>query len=188
MQWKKKSVAPWPEILFVLGLFPLVGGVLLLLDQIAAEENPYSFSSSISEIIPLIIVGVALAIPFFLKLLKSGDDKVRLKGDWGNFRMNPTHPDDFTVYLKNNTTEEIIIDRNSILGPHAWYIFILEIQETLYLSNGVEFTLNNEGIGVFDPHQIICGLGMDERHQLNIPIQISAAFLIEATGEGDSGI
>ena len=66
-------------------------------------------------------------------------------------------------------------------------IFSFKYQETLYLSNGVEFTVNEEGIEVFDPHETICGLGMDERYRLNIPNQISAAFLIVEAGEGDPG-
>lgn len=125
MQWKKKSGLPWVEILFVLGIFPSVGGIILVLDQIATAQSPSSFSHpSKSWILLFIFFGLVMITPMIIKLFKPGEDKIRLNGNCGYFRMNPTDPDDFTIYLKNNSNEDIIIDRDSILSPSAWYIFI----------------------------------------------------------------
>ena len=145
-----------------------------------------------------VIIGVIMILPFLIYFFSSKPKKKKV------LKSNPIDLDKaglttmeyfekkskeniFEIYVKNETSDTLIINRNSLLDPNSWYIFTTDKHKPVYFSNGIEFHIDNElNLKIIDYRNQIIGLGDDYFKKHDVPEYVNWAFIIAEPNQGDA--
>ena len=145
-----------------------------------------------------IIIGVIMILPLLIYLLLSkAKQKKVLKSNPIDLNkigltiieyLDKKSKENFCeIYVKNETSDTLIINRESLLEPNSWYIFTTHKYRPIYFSNGIEFHIDKElNLEVFDYRNQIIGLGEDYFWKNDVPEYVDWAFIIAKPGQGDA--
>ncbi len=91
----------------------------------------------------------------------------------------------FEIYVKNETSETLIINRNSLLESNSWYIFTIDKYKPIYLSNGIEFHIDTVlNLEIVDLRNQIIGFEEDYFQKNNVPEYVNWACIIAEPNKG----
>ena len=149
-----------------------------------------------SRLYPL-AAGITLILPYFIYLFTSKlKQKEVLKSnlvDLNKIGLTTTEyfekkskENVFEIYVKNETSDTLIVNRNSLLEPNNWYIFNTDKYKPIYFSNGIEFHIDRElNLEVVDLRNQIIGLGDEYFKENDVPEYVNWAFIIAEPNQGD---
>ncbi len=156
-----------------------------------------TLDSDLTRLYPLAI-GIALIIPYFIylftskskqkKVLKSNPkDLSKIGLTTIEYFEKKSKENTFEIYIKNETSETLIVNRKSQLESNSWYIFRTDKNKPIYFSNGIEFHIDNElNLEIIDFRNQIIGLGDDYFKKNSVPEYVNWAFIIAKPNQGDA--
>ena len=189
----KNFISYLKPALIILAAF--VGFYLIIVSSEWQKRSLYDTSNNETQV-ELIILGLVLMTPLaiYLYTLKP-TPKTVLRGRTKSQRTDLiSHRSRdrkkakrvFNVYIRNETTESLIVDRKSILKHDQWYIFELKFEETLYFNNGITVEMENEELlEIHDFRNQIIGISKDEYRRYDIPDYVDFALIIAKQNEGN---
>ena len=173
-----------PLIVFALAVL----GVLLLFLALGEFRLNTIETSLTSTKVIMICIGVLLIIPFLYYIITSGNKKEKLKGNKKKDRQDLISPRGrkqkktkkaFDIYIRNETTDSLIVNRKSILDNDQWHIFELKFDEALYFSNGIIIEIeSSEFLEIDDFRNQVIGIPIDEYRSYDIPDYVDFALII----------
>ena len=144
-----------------------------------------------------VIIGVIMILPFLIYFFSSKPKKKKV------LKSNPIDLDKaglttmeyfekkskeniFEIYVKNETSDTLIVNRNSLLEPYSWYVFTTDKYKPICFSNGIEFHIDKElNLEKVDFRNQIIGLGDDYFQKNNVPEYVNWAFIVAEPNQGD---
>jgi hypothetical protein len=93
----------------------------------------------------------------------------------------------FEIYVKNETSDTLIVNRNSLLEHNSWYVFTTDKYNPIHFSNGIEFHIDKElNLEIIDFRNQIIGLGDDYFKKHDVPKYVNWSFIIAESNQEDS--
>jgi hypothetical protein len=144
-----------------------------------------------------IATALVLILPYFIYLYTSkASKKSILKGNPIDLdKIGVTTPEYMEqkandhiveIYVKNETSDKLIVNRESYLEPQSWHVFTIGECGSVYFSNGIEFHIDKElSLSIKDYRNQIIGLKDDYFEERNVPEYVDWAFAIAEPGQGD---
>jgi hypothetical protein len=180
--------------LIILKVLAILG---LILTFLSFGGRGYGFRRPNTNFYP-IAIGICLIIPYFLHLILS---KQKPKKNLGNnskkfdksgltiedYKKQKLKSDLFDIFILNETNENLIINRKSILEPDNWYIFQIDKYKPIYFSNGIEYHIDNDkNLETIDYRNQIIGLGDENFELYQVPEYVNWALVIANPNGGDT--
>ncbi|WP_282124730.1 hypothetical protein [Algibacter mikhailovii] len=145
-----------------------------------------------------ILIGLTLMLPYIVYIIssKSKQKKVLKSNPIDLSKVGLTtieyfekksKKNIFEIYIKNETSDTLIINRNSLLEPYSWYVLTTDKYKPIYFSNGIEFHIDSElNLEIIDFRNQIIGLGDEYFKKHHVPEYVNWAFIIAKPNQGDS--
>lgn len=145
-----------------------------------------------------VIIGVIMILPFLIyffsskpsqkKILKSNPIDLNKVGlTTLEYFEKKSKKNIFEIYVKNETSDTLIVNRSYLLEPNRWYVFTTNKYKPVYFSNGIEFHIDEElNLEILDFRNQIIGLGDDYFKKHDVPEYVNWAFIIAEPNQGDA--
>ncbi|WP_406683414.1 hypothetical protein N1F78_12095 [Seonamhaeicola sp. MEBiC1930] len=146
----------------------------------------------------VVIIGVIMILPFLIyffssktkqkKVLKNNPIDLNIIGlSTVEYFEKKSNENIFEIYVKNETSDTLIVNRNSLLVPNSWHIFTTNKYKPIYFSNGIELHIDKElNLEIVDFRNQIIGLGDDYFQKNDVPEYVNWAFIIAEPDKGDA--
>jgi len=150
-----------------------------------------------TEIVVKVIAVLGLILPFIIyffsskqkqkKVLKSNPiDLNKIGLTTMDYFKKKSKENIFKIYVKNETSDTLIVNRKSLFESNSWYIFTTDKYKPIYFSNGIEFHIDKElNLEIIDFRNQIIGLGDEYFKKHDVPEYVNWAFIIAEPNKGD---
>ncbi|WP_435623914.1 hypothetical protein [Flagellimonas sp.] len=180
----------------ILSVFAMAGIIILFL-QFGLRPTGHIFSKYYIEPPGPSLIAAALVLPYLVYLItsKSKQKKVLNSNPIDLNKMGLTTMDYFDrkaeqkfveIYVKNETSDKLIVNRKSLLEPNRWHIFKMDKHKSIYFSNGIALHVDEElNLEIDDFRNQIIELKDDYFEKYNVPEYVNWAFAIAKPNMGD---